>query len=120
MCLLRERRHCNAHPRIAGLLSSSLCRKGQRSMDFGSRVHILREVISMTYSYFLSQESPQADGFLWATFAEASRIDAKLIMVCENPTGITLIYDKELSQERILGNLFASLTTNSLYTTQSI
>lgn len=70
----------------------------------------------MAYSYFLHDESPEASGFLWATLATASRQDAKLILVRESKDGITLGFDKELSQTAIMSLLFGALMPESLYT----
>lgn len=74
-------------------------------------------MIIMPYSYYLAYESPQVDGFLWSTLAIACRSDAKLIMATENDNGVTLIFNKELSQELICALLFSIITTESLYTT---
>jgi len=69
-----------------------------------------------SFSYYLADESPCADGMLWATLATANDSMAKLIMIDESDSGLTLIFDKEISQTMIADLLYATLATEGFYT----
>lgn len=72
----------------------------------------------MSFSYYLNDESPSADGFLWATLATAVDSDARLLSVVESENGITMHFSKELSQEEIMSILLATLSPETIYTPQ--
>jgi hypothetical protein len=65
----------------------------------------------MPYSYFLSYESPMAEGLLWSLIAVSCDANAKFIVI-EDETGITFEFDIELSQEKIVSCL--TLATEDL------
>jgi len=73
-------------------------------------------VILMPVSYFLAWESPFAEGSLWSTLTIASMSDAKLLLVDENEDGITITFDKEISQDDVANLLFSTITTEGFYT----
>jgi len=70
----------------------------------------------MSFSYFLSWESPQADTFLWSTLSTAFHNGAKLLIVDELETGINMIFDKELSQTDIMETVLSVIIPQELYT----
>lgn len=77
---------------------------------------LIPKVDSMPFSYFLHDESPEASGFLWATLATAFHQGAKLLLVEESDSGITLGFDQELSQTEIMSLLLGAIMPEVLNT----
>jgi len=73
----------------------------------------------MSFSYFLSWESPQADTFLWSTLATAFHNGAKLLSAEESTDGISMLFDIELSQTEIMEKVLSVIAPEGSYTTES-
>jgi len=74
----------------------------------------------MSFSYFLSWESPQADTFLWSTISTAFHSGAKLLAVEESEDGISMLFDTELSQSEIMEKVLSVIMPEGSYTPEPI
>lgn len=70
----------------------------------------------MSFSYFLSWDSPHVDSFLQATMTVAYKSGTKSIVTDITLDGILIIYDKELSQEAIMKLSLELIETQHIYT----
>ncbi|TLX82511.1 MAG: hypothetical protein E6L00_03405 [Thaumarchaeota archaeon] len=69
-----------------------------------------------SFSYYLADESPCADGMLWSTLVTANDSGAKLLICDETKDGLILVFDKEINQSMIADLLYATLATEDINT----